>query len=96
MLIHQNIKRMSRKELLELLVLQSKKIDELEKELSKAIKSLNDKQIIIKESGSIAEASLKLNNIFKVAQQAADQYLDNIKNDQVKSFIEDNIYEEKY
>ena len=87
---------MSRKELLVLLVLQSKKIDELEKELSKAIKSLNDKQIIIKESGSIAEASLKLNNIFKVAQQAADQYLDNIKNDQVKSFIEDNIYEEKY
>lgn len=96
MLKHQKIKRMSRKELLELLVLQSKKIDELENDLAKTLKSLNDKQILIKESGSIAEASLKLNNIFEVAQQAADQYLENIKNNQEKQFIKDNTYEEKY
>lgn len=89
-------KKMPRKELLELLVLRSKKIDELENDLANTLNLLNDKQIRIKESGSIAEASLKLNNIFESAQQAATQYLDNIKNNQEKQFIKDNTYEEKY
>ena len=74
-----NIKKMSRKDLLELLVLQSKKIDELQEKLNKANDLLASKQIMISEAGSIAEASLKLNKIFELAQQAADQYLDNIK-----------------
>lgn len=87
---------MPKKELLELLVLRSKKIDELENDFANTLNLLNDKQIRIKESGSIAEASLKLNNIFEVAQQAATQYLDNIKNNQEKQFIKDNTYEEKY
>ena len=71
---------MSRKDLLELLVAQSKKIDELELELEQTKTLLNSKQIMISEAGSIAEASLRLNKIFELAQQAADQYLENIKN----------------
>lgn len=74
-----NMKKMSRKDLLELLVLQSKKIDELQEELNKTKNLLVSKEIMISEAGSIAEASLKLNKIFDLAQQAADQYLDNIK-----------------
>ena len=70
---------MSRKDLLELLVAQSKKIDELELELKQTKTLLNSKQIMISEAGSIAEASLRINKIFELAQQAADQYLDNIK-----------------
>lgn len=73
------IKRMSRKDLLELLVLKSKKIDELEKELNRVNLLLDDKKIIISEAGSIAEAALKLNKVFEVAQIAADQYLDNVQ-----------------
>ena len=99
MFMCKNIKKKSRRELLEILVLQSKKIDELENELADAIRNLNDKQIIIKESGSIAEASLKLNKIFEIAQSAADQYLDNVKrniNNQEKKLLKDNTYEEKY
>ena len=42
-------------------------------------KELESKRIIIKESGSIAEASLKINKVFETAQLAADQYLENIK-----------------
>lgn len=79
MIEHTKLKRMSRKDLLELLVLQSKKIDELTSELEKTKKLLLSKQITIKESGSIAEASLKLNKIFEDAQLAANQYLENIK-----------------
>ena len=74
------LRRMSRKDLLELLVLQSKKIDELEEKLNKTNELLENKQILIAECGSIAEASLKLNKIFEVAQASADQYLSNIKN----------------
>ena len=33
----------------------------------------------MKEAGSIAEASLRINKIFEVAQQAADEYLKSIK-----------------
>ena len=75
-----DVKKMARKDLLELLVAQSKKIDELEQELEETKTLLNSKQIMITEAGSIAEASLRLNKIFELAQQAADQYLDNIKN----------------
>ena len=74
-----SLKRMSRKDLLEILVLQSKKIDKLTKELNQTRELLKSKQIMISESGSIAEASLKLNKIFEIAQLAANQYLDNIK-----------------
>lgn len=40
---------------------------------------LNERSIYIQEAGSIAEASLIINKVMETAQQAADQYLDNIK-----------------
>lgn len=73
------IKKMSRRDLLEVLVLQSKKIDELQEELNKANELLNTKQITISEVGNIAEASLKLNRVFESAQASAEQYLESIK-----------------
>lgn len=74
-----NLKKMKRKDLLEILLMQNKKIDELQEELSNKKELLESKEIIISEVGSIAEASLKLNNIFEVAQQAADDYLESVK-----------------
>ena len=82
-----NIKKMSRKELLEILVLQSKKIDELEKKLEEKEGQLISKSILIENAGSIAEAALQINKIFEVAQAAADQYLENIKNLEQKSAL---------
>ena len=72
-------KKMNKKDLLELLVIQSKKIDELENELGKANELLKEREIIIKESGSLAEAVLKINKIFEVADKVACDYLENIK-----------------
>ena len=87
MFTKKDTKKLSKKDMLELLVMQSKKIDELEIELEKTKKELNNKKITIKESGSIAEAALKLNQIFEIAQKAADQYLVNIKsNNQIEKF----------
>lgn len=79
MVEQKDVRKMSRRDLLEVLVLQSKKIDELEEELAKTKEQLQTKQLMISEAGSIAEASLKINKVFEVAQQAADQYLENIK-----------------
>lgn len=73
------LRRIKKKELLELLLEQAKRIEELELELEKTKEELNSKRIIIEESGSLAEASLMLNKIFETAQQTADQYLFNVK-----------------
>lgn len=78
-------KSMNKKELLEVLVLQSKKIEELEGELKKTQELLDSKMILINEAGSIAEASLKLNKVFEVAQEAANQYLENVKKKKSKN-----------
>ena len=59
------LRKISRKELLEILLSQAKRIDELEQKLEKAESKLNSKRITIDNSGSIAEASLKLNGIFE-------------------------------
>ena len=74
-----SLKKMKRKDLLEILLLQNKKITEFEEKNKYLEDKLNKKEIIIKESGSIAEASLKLTKIFEVAQKAADDYLESIK-----------------
>lgn len=84
------LKKLSRAELLEILIQQTKRNDSLETELAE-LKTvyeekiseyealLERKNIAIEESGSIAEASLKLSGIFEAAQQAADVYLENIR-----------------
>lgn len=72
------LKRLSRQDLLEMLIESEKKVEQLNKELDEAKKQLADRKILIENSGSIAEAALKLNGIFEAAQAAADQYLKNI------------------
>ncbi len=80
------LKRMSRTEILELLLSQTNRIEELEEKLNEAAtkaqeatKQMQDRQLKIEQAGSIAEASLQLSGIFNDAQAAADQYLENIK-----------------
>ena len=72
------LRKLNRKELLEILVSQASLIEELEMDLEKTKKELNDKNLRIKEAGSIAEASMKLSGIFEKAQEVADQYLNSI------------------
>ena len=73
------LRKISKKELLEILLEQAKRIEELELELSETQKKLDSKLIDISETGSLAEAALKLNGIFEKAQETADQYLFNVK-----------------
>lgn len=72
-------RKISKKELLEILLVQAKRIEELETELVKTKEELHSKKIAINEAGSLAEASLKLNEIFEVAQKSIEQYKFNIE-----------------
>lgn len=73
------LRKMSRRELMEMLLEQSKEVERLRAELEQAKQKLRSRQILLREAGSIAEASLRLNEVFESAQRAADQYLLNVK-----------------
>ena len=73
------LRRLSRSQLLELMLVQSKRIDKLERELAKAQDELENRRIVAEEAGSIAEAALRLSGIFEAAQQAADMYLESVQ-----------------
>ncbi|MGN0073981.1 MAG: hypothetical protein ACI38T_01610 [Collinsella sp.] len=73
------LRKLTRAELLEMLIAQSKKLSRVEAELSVAQKELKRRKIAITTSGSLAEAALKLNGIFEAADQAAAQYLDSLR-----------------
>ena len=73
------LKKLNRKELIEMLLTLKKRNEELEKELEEAKEQLSDKEIKISRAGSIAEASLALTKVFEEAQKAAELYLENVK-----------------
>lgn len=80
------LQRLKRGELLEILLDQSRENESLKLQLeekSRMIEDLNSKlasrKIAIREAGTIADASLKLNGVFEAAQAAAQQYLDNLQ-----------------
>lgn len=72
------LKQLKKIELYEILLAQSKEIDRLKQKLIETQQKLENKQIIIQEAGSLADAALKLTKIFEEAQKAADIYLKNI------------------
>lgn len=81
---NKELRKLGRKDLLEIILAQTKRIEELETELKKTNSELNSKKIAIEESGSIAEAILKLSDIFNVAQTTADKYVNAVKDNNKK------------
>ena len=75
----QELRKLSRADLLELLLEQSKENERLREQLRQAEEQLADRKIEIETAGSIAQAALQQNGVFEAAQKAADQYLENIQ-----------------
>lgn len=73
------LKKLSRADLLELLLASNRENERLRKQLDEAKELLANKEINIDHAGSIAEAALVLNGVFEAAQKAADQYLENTR-----------------
>ena len=73
------LKKLSREELLELLIAQGRELESCRQKLAEAEEELASRRIAIDNAGSIAEASLQLNGVFEAAQRACAQYTDNIR-----------------
>ena len=73
------LKKLSRADLLEMLIDQSEEMQQIQNKLSEAEAELNKRQIAIDEAGTIADAALQLNGVFEAAQAACGQYMENIR-----------------
>jgi len=73
------LKKLSRAELLEMLLMQTNEVKRLTEELEQTKKQLEDRRMIIQEAGSIAEATVGLNQLFRNAQNTAEEYLEHIR-----------------
>ena len=72
------LKRLSRAELLELLLIQTKETERLQAELDEARRALEDRNLRLSKAGDLAQAVLEINGVMTAAQAAAEQYLENI------------------
>jgi len=92
---NKELRRLRRSELLELMVLLSEENEKLHKQVVSLNVQLEDRRIQLQEIGSLAEASIKINGVFEAAQEAADQYLENIRqtNDEAQ-LIADGLIEQ--
>lgn len=74
-----DLKKLNRKQLLELLLDQIRRGDALESKLHETELKLLDRSLIQNEAGSIAEEAMRLNGVFEAAQAACNDYIENIK-----------------
>ena len=72
------LKRLSRGELLELLLIQTKENERLQEQLSRLEARLTQRDLKLEKAGDLAHAVLELNGVVEATQAAAQQYLDNI------------------
>ena len=72
-------KRLNRSQLIEIIYQFQLQVDKLTEENQKLEQELSDKRIRLSNAGNIADAALEINDCFRSAQNAADQYLNEIK-----------------
>ena len=73
------LKKLSRADLLQMLIAQSEEVQDLRKRLELSESLIKQREINLAKVGSIAEASLVLNGVFEAAQAACEQYAENIR-----------------
>lgn len=72
-------KRLSRSQLIEIIYQFQLQVDKLTEENKELERELADKRLRLSNVGSIADAALEINDCFRSAQNAAEQYLNEIK-----------------
>ena len=72
-------KRLSRAQLIDIIYQLQLQVDELVVQNQQLKTELADKRLRIDNAGNIAEAALEINDCFRSAQSAAEQYLSEIK-----------------
>ncbi len=81
-----DLRRLKRVELLDMLIEQGRLVEAQEEEIRKLkeqceelTRRLEDRRIDLEKTGSIAEASLRIANVFMAAEDAAKIYLENLR-----------------
>lgn len=72
-------KRLNRAQLIDIIYQLQLQIDKLNEEKQTLENELADKRLRLSATGNIAEAALEINDCFRSAQNAAEQYLNEIK-----------------
>lgn len=72
-------KQLSRPQLIEIIYQLQLQIEDLNAQNQSLEADLADKRLRIQNAGNLAEAALEINNCFRSAQNAAEQYLNEIK-----------------
>lgn len=73
------LRKASRVDLLKLLLEERKEKEDLRQQLLQTQEQLQQRKIAIDQSGTLAEAALKLSGIFDAAQTACQYYTENIR-----------------
>ena len=76
----EELRKLSRTDLMEVLVAQMKENEILQKQVEKAKKLLSEREITLRESGTMAEAAMKLCGVFEAADAATKLYRENLEN----------------
>ncbi len=77
-MINNELKRLSRRELVDVIYQLKKNEDEMKEKIESLEKELSDKRIHLSVAGSVAEAATGITDIFATAQATADLYLHEI------------------
>jgi cell division septum initiation protein DivIVA len=77
-LIEKELKKFSRRELVDVIYQLKKNEEQLQKEVTSLREELEDKRIKLSNAGSIADAASSITNVFSAAQKTADLYLNEI------------------
>ena len=72
-------KRLSRAQLIDIIYQLQLQLDKVNEEKQELENELKDKRLRLSNAGNIADAALEINNCFRSAQNAAEQYLNEIK-----------------
>ena len=75
----QEFKRLNRAQLSEIIYQFQMKVDTLTEQNQELERELADKRLRLNNAGNIADAALEINDCFRSAQNAAEQYLNEIK-----------------
>ena len=72
-------KRLSRAQLIDIIYQFQLQVDKLTEQNQELERELADKRLRLSNAGNIADAALEINDCFRSAQNAAEQYLNEIK-----------------
>ena len=84
-------RRLRRRELVEIIDQLQANVDLYKRENTVLRERLAERRLVSEQAGSIAEAALRINEVFRAAQQAADDYLAELERRTAEAKTQDSL-----